>query len=116
MDMSQSCTLCKFRPSGSELANAVVFARIESWLTGRRLVSLPFSDHCELLVNSDSDSTEILRQACWDATKNGSDFVEIRPITLGDGISSQFGFGMSNSFMLTESISAFTWWAISDLP
>jgi GNAT acetyltransferase-like protein len=35
-------------PPGVELQNGLVFCRIESWLTGRRLVSLPFSDHCEL--------------------------------------------------------------------
>src|SRR5205085_3632500 len=29
-----------------ELRNGVVLCRVESWLTGRRLVSLPFSDHC----------------------------------------------------------------------
>src|SRR5271166_5866777 len=31
----------------SRLENALVACRVESWLTGRRLVSLPFSDHCE---------------------------------------------------------------------
>ena len=34
------------------LTNALVFCAIRSWLTGRRLVSLPFSDHCEPLVES----------------------------------------------------------------
>ena len=32
------------RPN-QELKNALVFAAVRSWLTGRRLVSLPFSDH-----------------------------------------------------------------------
>jgi CelD/BcsL family acetyltransferase involved in cellulose biosynthesis len=36
---------------GEKLENAIVFCRVESWLTGRRLVSLPFSDHCEPLVD-----------------------------------------------------------------
>ena len=36
---------------GSELTNAAVFCEVESWLTGRRLVSLPFSDHCDLLFD-----------------------------------------------------------------
>src|SRR5215467_14482639 len=38
-------------PPHAELTNAMVFCRIESWLTGRRLVSLPFSDHCEPLCD-----------------------------------------------------------------
>jgi len=32
------------------LRDALVACRITSWITGRRLVSLPFSDHCEPLV------------------------------------------------------------------
>ena len=35
-----------------ELRNALVFCAVRSWLTGRRLVSLPFSDHCEPLVEN----------------------------------------------------------------
>jgi len=34
------------------LKNGLVFCLVESWITGRRLVSLPFSDHCELLVDN----------------------------------------------------------------
>lgn len=32
------------------LTNAILFCSVRSWLTGSRLVSLPFSDHCEPLV------------------------------------------------------------------
>ncbi len=32
------------------LTNALLFCVVRSWLTGDRLVSLPFSDHCEPLV------------------------------------------------------------------
>src|SRR5262245_8974230 len=35
---------------GVPLGDGMVFCRVESWLTGRRLVSLPFSDHCTPLV------------------------------------------------------------------
>ena len=38
-----------------DLENGLVFCRVESWLTGRRLVSLPFSDSCELLVDDHSE-------------------------------------------------------------
>jgi hypothetical protein len=37
-------------PSGVELRNGWAFCCINSWLTGHRLVSLPFSDHCRPLV------------------------------------------------------------------
>lgn len=38
-------------PPDTPLTNGVVFCEVRSWLTGRRLVSLPFSDHCEPLLN-----------------------------------------------------------------
>lgn len=38
-------------PPGTALENGIVFCRVASWITGRRLVSLPFSDHCEPLWN-----------------------------------------------------------------
>src|SRR6185295_20146121 len=38
------------------LTNAVLFCAVRSWLTGSRLVSLPFSDHCEPLVNVPSST------------------------------------------------------------
>ena len=40
---------------GEDLKNAILFCRVESWLTGRRLVSLPFSDHCDPLVDRFED-------------------------------------------------------------
>ncbi len=45
------------RPGG-ELANGWAFCQVRSWLTGRRLVSLPFSDHCQPL----EDSTDALQE------------------------------------------------------
>lgn len=46
-------------PPDAELTNALAFCRVESWLTGRRLVSLPFSDHSEPLAD-DAALDEIL--------------------------------------------------------
>jgi hypothetical protein len=42
------------------LKNGLVFCQINSWLTGRRLVSLPFSDHCDPLVDTQEDLDPIL--------------------------------------------------------
>lgn len=46
-------------PPSEELKNAVLFCVVRSWLTGDRLVSLPFSDHCEPLVD-DAEQFEVL--------------------------------------------------------
>jgi len=37
------------------LRNALLFCVVRSWLTGSRLVSLPFSDHCEPLVGNSEE-------------------------------------------------------------
>jgi len=39
-------------PTNEVLSNGIVLCRVKSWLTGRRLVSLPFSDYCEPLFDS----------------------------------------------------------------
>jgi len=44
---------------GEQLTNGIVLCRIKSWITGTRMVSLPFSDHCQPLVD-DSETLETL--------------------------------------------------------
>jgi len=64
----------------AELENALVFCRVESWLTGRRLVSLPFSDYCELLV-SDLRELEVLLAGLESrARREKWRYIEIRPL------------------------------------
>jgi Acetyltransferase (GNAT) domain len=46
---------------GEPLLNAAVFCEVDSWLTGKRLVSLPFSDHCEWLVDDEEDTRAICK-------------------------------------------------------
>src|SRR6478609_5570066 len=48
---------------GTELTDALPLCRIESWATGRRLVSLPFTDHCQPLLDSSSTAKEIIQFA-----------------------------------------------------
>jgi len=64
---------------GSPLTNGIVFCRIRSWLTGRRLVSLPFAEHCEPLVENPWEYKEILDalQSTLDTEKYK--YVELRP-------------------------------------
>ena len=42
-------------PPTSELTNALPVCRITSRFTGRRLVSLPFSDHCSPFANDNDE-------------------------------------------------------------
>jgi hypothetical protein len=73
-----------------DLSNGLVVCRVHSWLTGRRLVSLPFSDHCEPLA----ENTEALRCLMAGLKKRanaeGCRYVELRPKFALAGLKSDF--------------------------
>jgi len=81
-------------PTG-ELKNGVVFCRINSWLTGRRLVSLPFSDHCEPLCDSAEDMNFLMGYLLTIRELQKFKYIELRPVNgrfdqtcAGDGFQS----------------------------
>ena len=63
----------------AELSNGVVLCEVRSWLTGRRLVSLPFSDHCDPLVEDTDQLATIYRYLEGERQKNGWRYLELRP-------------------------------------
>lgn len=63
---------------GSALQNALVLCEIDSWVTGRRLVSLPFSDHCEPLVERDEQLEPLVGAVRADVDNGRWKYVEIR--------------------------------------
>jgi hypothetical protein len=65
-------------PSG-ELSNGLVFCRIQSWLTGHRLVSLPFSDHCEPLCDHVEDLNFLVRYLRTAMEHEQLKYLEVRP-------------------------------------
>ena len=65
-------------PNG-KLADGLVFCRVRSWVTGPRLVSLPFSDHCDLLGVSVQARRQLLSEFAELASSEGCRYVEIRP-------------------------------------
>jgi hypothetical protein len=68
-------------PPGTRLTNGLVFCRIKSWLTGHRLVSLPFSDHCEPLVDSSGELDDMLLYMRQNVDKDRWKRIEIRPVS-----------------------------------
>jgi len=76
-------------PPSADLANAIVFCQIESWLTGRRLVSLPFSDHCELLVDRPEDLSILMAAIDEELEKGKWRYVEARPLASIPGRANQ---------------------------
>jgi lipid II:glycine glycyltransferase (peptidoglycan interpeptide bridge formation enzyme) len=68
--------------SDGNLSDALVFCRINSWLTGRRIVSLPFSDHCEPLVENDIVLAELIDKLQAIAKMEHCKYVEVRPFSV----------------------------------
>jgi hypothetical protein len=61
------------------LEDGLVFCRIRSFLTGKRLVSLPFADHCDPLISSPE---QFRNYAQWLQNTRKTEklkFIEIRP-------------------------------------
>ncbi len=63
---------------GDPLTTAVPCCIVRSWLTGTRLVSLPFSDHCEPLVDSPEQFTRLCVHLETLRVREGWKYVEIR--------------------------------------
>ena len=66
------------------LENALVFCPVESWVTGRRLVSLPFSDHCEPLLEASDDEDAVCaafeQKMAREIARNHWSYFEVRPL------------------------------------
>jgi len=62
------------------LKNGLLLCRINSWLTGNRLVSLPFSDHCQPLVDDPVELLALLEPIEKTAGSKTCKYVELRPL------------------------------------
>jgi hypothetical protein len=78
---------------GTQLEEAVVFCRVESRLTGRRLVSLPFSDHCQPLASGAALHTILTHVR--EHQQGGLRYVELRPATCDPQVLGSAGFAIS---------------------
>ena len=67
-------------PSG-RLGNGLVFCRVRSWLTGDRMVSLPFSDHCEPLFDAHEDFQFVIDYLQADFEHQNWKYLELHPIS-----------------------------------
>lgn len=76
-------------PPHEDLKNGLLFCRVNSWLTGRRLVSLPFSDHCETLFDLVEDAKAVIQNLRSALGHEEWKYLQIRPVNsipgLGDG-------------------------------
>lgn len=65
---------------GEEPRAGIVFCRVGSWLTGNRLVSLPFADHCDLMVSSRDYPTDLESTLAGAIRSDNLRYVEVRPL------------------------------------
>lgn len=68
-------------PPGEPLSNGLVLCEVRSWVTGSRLVSLPFSDHAQPLLDASCGIVEIgewMREECDQADWR---YIEFRPLS-----------------------------------
>jgi CelD/BcsL family acetyltransferase involved in cellulose biosynthesis len=88
-------------PPGSALTNGVAFCRIKSWLTGERLVSVPFADHCQPLFERAEDFYSVLEWTSRGLGKNSRKYAEIRPLDGNAlGLSEHSAFRAGKTFRL----------------
>lgn len=63
---------------GEPLANGIVFCRVRSVLTGKRLVSTPFSDHAQPLVDNREEALALIDHARELGVRERCKYVELR--------------------------------------
>jgi hypothetical protein len=88
-------------PPGQELSNGIVFCRIQTWLSGGRLVSLPFSDHCQPLIEGQSFS-EIMDWLNSSRFLKHWKYVELRPLSSTDPLRSELTKSESFSLQILD--------------
>ncbi|MDH4186405.1 MAG: GNAT family N-acetyltransferase [Nitrospira sp.] len=73
-----------------ELTNALLFCVVRSWLTGNRLVSLPFSDYCDPLVKDDEQFQAIYTYVEALGRRQRWNYVEMRTANPNLGVENGF--------------------------
>lgn len=66
-------------PPGVSLGDGLVLCVVASWITGRRLISLPFSDHCEPLWDNATDRHGFISALEQILHREKLRYIEVRP-------------------------------------
>lgn len=85
--------------SGQDLQNGILFCRVKDWLSGCRMVSVPFSDHCQPLVDSAENLQLLLEALRQKQEREKWKYIELRPLALWEtGQESQPSFVRGDEF------------------
>lgn len=66
---------------GEALKNGLLICRVASWMTGKRIVGLPFADHCEPLLQKPEELAEFIAWLCQECRESGNRYIELRPLS-----------------------------------
>ena len=83
---------------GQELRNAIVYCHVPSWLTGRRLVSVPFADHCQPLVESPEYFPSLTAALREELRRVKGRYFELRPLQACAELQTSEEFGRSAEY------------------
>lgn len=83
-----------------DLKNGIVFCHVRSRLTGRRMISLPFSDHCEPLFDSGPDLHGIMDYLRASLQHRDWKYIEVRPVDGAFCQGKEIGFQPTQQFYL----------------
>jgi CelD/BcsL family acetyltransferase involved in cellulose biosynthesis len=67
-------------PPGEKLNDGLVLCRVSSWVTGTRLVSLPFADHCDPLLNGPREYEAFTAWLRNERDSKDQRYAELRPL------------------------------------
>ncbi len=87
-------------PAGEPLENGLVLCRVSSWITGSRLVSVPFADHCEPLFNDLRESQDFMNWLRAECDLQQRRYAELRPLLGVEGTGN--GLQPSRSYWFHE--------------
>jgi len=85
---------------GEELRNGTVFCQVESWLVRPRLVSLPFSDHADPLMDDPEDLLGLVEFLTCESSRRKWHSIEMRPPHLDSALRPWGGLGDGHEFLL----------------
>jgi len=81
------------------ISNGFVFSRIQSWLTGSRLVSVPFADHCQPLFDASEGSRSLAAFLPAIIKQEHCDYIEARLLSPEVLVSALSGLSRSATFV-----------------
>jgi CelD/BcsL family acetyltransferase involved in cellulose biosynthesis len=68
-------------PANQPLRDGILFCEVKSWVTGKRIVSLPFSDHCEPLLSDGDTWSEFSIWMRAECQRRRLKYFEVRPLS-----------------------------------